>query len=274
MNQNDERQDRQDELHTDPAIDESILSDDLKQLEQRQKRRRRLFVRIIAGLTAFAFLFLSFSGVLRLAGLPSLEFLMESRQLSQRDDISRYKSSIYAISADGHRGTGFAAADLQMLVTNYHIIKDTSLIEAKDANGQVSAFRAWYQAPEVDLVLIELEAKMLADGKGLSLETNQLPALNETVIMIGNPLGFFNIVNEATYLGEALLAGWDVPVLKIQGPVYKGNSGSPVINQHGKVIGIIFATSANPPEDDEQPIGYVIPASVIQAVYDSKPITD
>lgn len=38
------------------------------------------------------------------------------------------------------------------------------------------------------------------------------------------------------------LDDWQVPVMMLKAPVYRGNSGSPVIDQQGEVIGIIFAT--------------------------------
>ena len=228
--------------------------------QEQLKKKKKTAVRLMALVTAVAFLILSFSGALRLFGLPPLEFLLESRQLSQESDIALLKQSVLSVSANGSRGTGFILADKQLAVTNYHILEQASQLEIRDINGRQSLYLEWHEAPELDLAIFKIDSHEI---DGLELETDALPDLGDTVLMIGNPLGFFNIVNEATYLGFAELTGWDISLIKIQGPVYKGNSGSPVINQDGKVIGVLFATSKDPPSDGELPFGYVIPAAAV-----------
>jgi S1-C subfamily serine protease len=79
--------------------------------------------------------------------------------------------------------------------------------------------------------------------------------------VIGNPLGFFRVANRATFLGTAVLEGTSTEVLVIRGPVYKGNSGSPVINSEGEVIGVIFATSTDTKSDEI--IAFAIPVAEI-----------
>src|SRR5699024_309274 len=65
---------------------------------------------------------------------------------------------------------------------------------------------------------------------------------DESINFIGNPLRFQGIANEGTILDYIQLQSWDEEVVMIQAPVYRGNSGSPIINKEGEVIGTIFAT--------------------------------
>ena len=69
------------------------------------------------------------------------------------------------------------------------------------------------------------------------------------VYVIGNPPFHNQIVNE----GQILKGSHQNEVLMSVVPIYKGNSGSPVISSSGEVIGVVFAKSL------EKPIGYAIP---------------
>ena len=224
------------------------------------QRRRKLAMRLFALLLAFSFLLLTFSGVLRYFEMPSLGFLIESGRLSQNSQIAAYKEAVVAVGANGHRGTGFAVSEGHQVVTNFHIIENAGQIQIRPASGRQVLALSWFEQPQTDLALIETAG---LDLPVLPLELDNLPELGETVLIIGNPLGFFNIVNEAEYIGLTRLKDWDEPVLTIKGPVYKGNSGSPVINSEGRIIGVLFAASADP-EADDQTVGFVIPAREIE----------
>lgn len=250
-----------------PLSDETLTQDrirsELEALEKERIRQRRNLMRGMAALLVFAMLFLFFSGSIRLLGLPSLEFLIESGRLSRDEAIASYKESVVAVAAGDQRGTGFYLAEHDLVVTNEHVVRQASQILLRPSSG--ASFFALSQTlwPETDLALLEIEeGKMAADG--LVLETETLPDVDDTVLLIGNPLGFFNIVNEVTFIGFSRLRNWEDPVLTIRGPVYRGNSGSPILNQDGGVIGVLFATSSEPAEDDGQQIGYVIPAAFVE----------
>src|SRR5699024_5598304 len=66
---------------------------------------------------------------------------------------------------------------------------------------------------------------------------------DEPIYFIGNPLRFTGIANEGVVLDYIMVKSKEEPVVMMDAPVYRGNSGSPVINEAGKVIGVIFATS-------------------------------
>lgn len=56
------------------------------------------------------------------------------------------------------------------------------------------------------------------------------------------------------------LSDWNEEVLMLDAPVYRGNSGSPVINLDGKVIGIIFATIK---DETHGRVGLFIPVDLL-----------
>ena len=190
--------------------------------------------------------------------MPSLDFILESRELSRDPKISAYMAAVSAVNTGQRRGTGFNIDPSGLFVTNFHIVEDAVLINFRLLSGDQYQASEWLSFPESDLALIDIKAENLPY---LTLAQEQLPQPDAEVIIIGNPLGYFLIVVRATVLGTASVAGLEQPVLVIKGPVFKGHSGSPVINSDGQVIGIIFATAAG--SSGNETIAFAIPSAEI-----------
>src|SRR5699024_2253530 len=86
--------------------------------------------------------------------------------------------------------------------------------------------------PDIDLALLKVESEDLPH-LGLAKETPELPL--EDVLFIGNPLRLNGIANQGDIIGTTLLSEWSEEVYMLQAPVYRGNSGSPVMNEDGEV---------------------------------------
>ena len=78
---------------------------------------------------------------------------------------------------------------------------------------------------------------------------------------IGNPLYFTQIANEGAILGMVSVAGRQRPVMAVDAPVFKGNSGSPVINEQGQAIGVIYATGEIVRAGKTEQVGLAVPLS-------------
>ena len=87
---------------------------------------------------------------------------------------------------------------------------------------------------------------------------------DELIYFIGNPLKFSGIANKGNLMDEVRLEGWDQPVVTIDAPVYRGNSGSPIINKDGKVTGVIFATID---EEEIGKVGLFVPIDYFHEIY-------
>lgn len=223
------------------------------------ERRRVWPFRLIAALLVVALVFFLFAGIVQLLGLPPMGLLFESGRLTRDATVRTWTESVVAISADERRGTGFIISPGQIVLTNQHIIEDAKSVTISYGAGKNETATEWDFNEAVDLVLIAVDARR----GGLTLSSGEMPASGEVLTMIGNPLGFFRIVSQVEFIGVAHTGGWDEPLYAIRGAVYRGNSGSPIIDAEGKVVGVLFATVASSVQE-EGVIGLVIPAAAIR----------
>ncbi len=185
--------------------------------------------------------------------IPAVEFAKTSARLSTQEDIAAYKEAVVTVINDNSRGTGFAISEDGTLLTNYHVIEGSNEVTVNFP--EAGRFRAEVvdTYPEIDLAVLQVEE----DGLPYLELADQLSAdQGELITFIGNPLGFLDIANEGTILEYYQLEDWDQPVMMIQAPVYRGNSGSPVLNEDGKVIGVVFATMKH---EEHGKVGLFIP---------------
>lgn len=228
---------------------------------QEEENGLGLTFKIAALITAICFI-LIFSGYyLQGDWLPTLSAFSESQELKQLPQVKEYQNAVVLIDAGESRGTGFNIHEEGLIVTNAHVVEDKKMIQIKFAGGSV--YKGTIQAifPEVDLALVKIKGKNLPM---LELAKNSTMELSEEVIVIGNPLGFPFMVSQGIVAGQVLLRDWAEPVIKISGFIYKGNSGSPVINQKGQVVGIIFAVLETGETGEEQVTGLAISSDSLQ----------
>lgn len=203
--------------------------------------RRSGRTRMIGFITAVAFFALLFSNWFYQENLPSLAFVRRSWELSRIPEIQQLREAVVEIRADNSRGTGFNIDGRGVIVTNYHVVADNSSVLVNFRGGKT--YRGSVQAifPEYDLAFIGLE------GEGLpriEVDWDAALAAGDEVMIIGNPLQFTGIITEGEVIGTTVLAGWDMPVLLIEAPIHKGNSGSPVLTRDGKAVAVVFALLA------------------------------
>lgn len=152
-------------------------------------------------------------------------------------------------------GTGFIVDPNGIIVTNQHVVSDT-LATYKVITGEGDE----YEIVEIvrddsnDIAIIKIDATQLPV---LSLGDSDALVVGQSVIAIGTPLGeYAGSVTTGVISGlnrsVTTSSGWFGSttktyenVIQTDAAVNSGNSGGPLINTEGKVIGINFATTSN-----------------------------
>lgn len=192
--------------------------------------------------------------------IPAYDFIKKSTELSKDPMIQDYKKAVVTISTSDSKGTGFSITEDGYIVTNSHVIEDALTISVIFPDQPIMEATVIKDFPEADLAILKVESNESLPAIPLGEQFNDSYS---NVQFIGNPLRFTGIANE----GEALTAvKTDLSVYPIilDAPVYKGNSGSPVFNNEGFVIGIIYAT-ANTKEYGK--VGLMIPIEALHERY-------
>ncbi len=154
------------------------------------------------------------------------------------------------VSGDGH------------IITNHHVVDRADEIQVTLTDGRVFPAEVIGSDPEIDLAVIKIKADDLFYAK---LGRSQPVRVGDWVVAIGNPLGYrytvtFGIVS-ALSRGNGL--NHIENYIQTDAAINRGNSGGPLINMKGEVIGINTAISA-----DGQNIGFAVPMDLIRPSYD------
>ncbi|WP_068984195.1 MULTISPECIES: S1C family serine protease [Lysinibacillus] len=255
----------EDEL-TEEEFIELVLSEQQKALaeehEQRQQnkkpKKQKPIVRWIVWSMAFVLFLNTFALIFQIYSIPAIEFIKVSTRLSAQENIKLYKKAVVEVSTGSSKGTGFAISPDGLIVTNAHVVEDADTLSVIFPEEGLMKAELLQSYPDVDLALLQVSGD---NFPFLSLAENPSYNEHEHVYFIGNPLAFTGIANEGKLLEPTYLNDWQEPVMMMKAPVYRGNSGSPVINADGEVIGIVFATMEKEPYGR---VGLFVPIEVLQ----------
>lgn len=132
-------------------------------------------------------------------------------------------------------GSGFFISKDGLAVTNYHVVEGASALKAYLTNGKTY----W-----VSSILMESVAKDIAiiqiKGSGftyLPIADSSKVVGGQRIYTIGSPLGLTNTISDGL-ISNPLRYASGYPYIQISAPVSHGNSGGPLINEYGQVIGI------------------------------------
>jgi tetratricopeptide (TPR) repeat protein len=188
--------------------------------------------------------------------LPALLILLVTTVVARAADenlpalVKRVKPAVVAIAtydASGEAlmtGSGFFLRPGQV-VTNLHVIRGATRAEIKTLDGKGKVYPvngAVAVDEEGDLALLSVEMPN-SPARSSELAT-ELPDEGETIFVIGNPLKLEGSVSDGI-----VSAVREVPnsyrIIQITAPISHGNSGSPVFNLRGQVLGVVTVKVTN-----------------------------
>jgi S1-C subfamily serine protease len=154
------------------------------------------------------------------------------------------KSSVVSIKTELGQGTGFVYSnedEMITIATNYHVIRGAKKVQVTLSNGKTysDTFFA-YQDFSSDWALFTIDAVNL---KPVIIQ-KQTPKIGEEVFTIGNPEGLGWSMSAGIISDNAREVSGE-KYLQTTTPVNPGNSGGPLFNRKGEVIGIVTSKLSN-----------------------------
>jgi S1-C subfamily serine protease len=150
--------------------------------------------------------------------------------------LRRVMPAIVLVEASGSRGSGFFVAP-DTLLTNVHVVGRNSSVTIRRQSGEVVHARVESTAAPVDIAVLKI-ASADKDQPVLTLGSNRDARIGQDVFAIGSALGLLpntltrGIVSGLRETSTALLVQTDAAV-------NPGNSGGPLIDESGRVLGIV-----------------------------------
>jgi regulator of sirC expression with transglutaminase-like and TPR domain len=193
--------------------------------------------------------------------LSNLSAPADEPALSVADLAKKTRPSVVVVSVAGRDagqqalGTGFVISADGLVATNLHVIGEARPISVRSADGktrQVTEIRAWDRA--LDLAVVKVEGKDLVP---LELGNSDDLEAGDAIVVMGNPLGLTHSVVSGVLSEQRDIDGRRM--LQIAMPVEPGNSGGPVLDHQGRVVGIVTMKSRV-----TENLGFALPINLLR----------
>ena len=169
-------------------------------------------------------------------------------------------------------GSGFVISEDGYIVTNDHVAGNAQEITVSFSSGNTLDAQLVGTDPATDLALLKVEPPEPLDHLSFS---DRKPIAGEWVIALGNPFGLFKASQPSVTVGVVSAVGRDLEpqegriyrdMIQTDASINRGNSGGPLLNALGNVIGVnaaIFSQSGG-----SIGIGFAVPAAKARRIID------
>jgi S1-C subfamily serine protease len=173
-------------------------------------------------------------------------------------------------SAPSALGSGFVVDKAGHIVTNFHVVEGGDQISVSFSNRDTVDATLVGTDPSTDLAVLEVETSSSALTP-LSLGDSDKVEVGDQVVAIGNPFGLdrtatAGIVSALQRLIRAPNQFTIDHVIQTDAPINKGNSGGPLLNDRGEVIGVNTQIETGDISTGNVGIGFAVPSKTVKDV--------
>jgi len=156
-------------------------------------------------------------------------------------------------------GSGFFVSNDGIFVTNAHVVEDAAKVWITVPSEGERRYNAEVLGICFDVDLAILQSKDAPVSKYLEFGDSNQVQYGQEVLTLGYPLGM-----ESLKLTEGIISGREESLFQTDAPLNPGNSGGPMLNAEGKVIGVNVAIV-----EQSQNVGFAIPSFHLTQLFDT-----
>ncbi len=188
-------------------------------------------------------------------GSPFEEFFREFRERNRPDQ--RRSTSL---------GSGFIIEKTGVVITNNHVIQDAQEIKVILQDNTILTAKLIGRDPKTDIAVLKVNSEK--DLPSVSFGNSDQLRVGDWVVAIGNPFGLGGTVTAGivSARGRNINSGPYDDFIQTDASINRGNSGGPLFNMRGEVVGINSAILS--PTGGSVGIGFSIPTSIAKGVID------
>ncbi len=172
-----------------------------------------------------------------------------------KEIIEKYRDVVVQISTPKSNGTGFYVKDVDLIVTNHHVVKESAEVVITGRKIEQAIVPVLFKDPAYDLAFLKLPDGVELPTVPLA-ETNNLRE-GSTVVAIGHPYGF-NYTATQGIVSKVKRPYKNIDYIQLDAALNPGNSGGPLVNNEGEIVGVntwIVAMAQN--------LGFALPTSYL-----------
>jgi S1-C subfamily serine protease len=167
-------------------------------------------------------------------------------------------------------GSGFVVDKAGHIVTNYHVVQGATRVEVSFSDNEQMPARVVGRDPVTDLAVLQVKAHSRALTP-LALGDSDSVQVGDAVVAIGNPLGEDRSITSGivSALQRRIFAPSGAPidhVIQTDAALNHGNSGGPLLDARGEVVGVSSQIRTAGTSDGSIGIGFAIPINTVKSV--------
>jgi putative serine protease PepD len=186
-------------------------------------------------------------------------------------DVVQSQDPFFGIPQEERRrglGSGFVIDKSGHIVTNFHVIEGADQVEVSFSNGEKMDADVVGRDPSTDIAVLRVDANARA-LRPLRLGDSDALEVGDEVVAIGNPLGYERTMTAGivSALGRVIEAPNEFAideVIQTDAPINSGNSGGPLLNADGEVVGV--NTQIASVTGGNIGIGFAVPINTVRDV--------
>ena len=167
-------------------------------------------------------------------------------------------------------GSGFIISSDGYIVTNYHVISNSTDVEVTLDDGTTYPAQVVGGDESYDIAVLKVDPGD-TELKPVVLGTSSSLQVGDEIVAIGNPLGELTFSMSEGIVScvnrEINVDGTPFNMIQITAAINEGNSGGPLFNIYGEVVGIVSAKySSDSSEESVEGLGFAIPINDVMSM--------